>query len=265
MARVRRRRTHPIRHRWTWGRSSRSGAAALGDEHVITHEHQLRTYESDGLLQYAVTPGAVVLPGSHEEVQAVVAACHREGVPWVARGAGSGLSGGAVPVADGRADLAHAHAQRARGGPPEPARGGRARGDERGGLARGGAHALLPARPLQPDRLHDRRQRRRELGRRALLQVRLHHQLRDRPGAGAPRRLARAARGQGARPAGAGPDRRVRRLRGHARRGHEDLAAGGARARRRCARSWRSSARPGRPARWCRRSCPAGSCRAPWR
>ena len=74
---------------------------ALGPEHVITHAHQLRTYESDGLLQYAVTPGAVLLPGSTAEVQAVVAACHREGVPWVARGAGSGLSGGAVPVADG--------------------------------------------------------------------------------------------------------------------------------------------------------------------
>ncbi|HEU0025324.1 MAG TPA: FAD-linked oxidase C-terminal domain-containing protein [Thermoleophilaceae bacterium] len=75
--------------------------SALGPEHVITHEHQLRTYESDGLLQYSVTPGAVVLPGSAAEVQAVVASCHREGVPWVARGAGSGLSGGALPVADG--------------------------------------------------------------------------------------------------------------------------------------------------------------------
>src|SRR5215218_8285394 len=75
--------------------------AALGDDHVITHRHQLRTYESDGLLQYAVTPGAVVLPGSTEEVQAVVRSCHRAGVPWVARGAGSGLSGGATPVADG--------------------------------------------------------------------------------------------------------------------------------------------------------------------
>src|SRR5687768_11572431 len=74
---------------------------AVGAEHVFTHEHQLRTYESDGLLQYAVTPGAVVLPGSTEEVQAVVRACHRAGVPWVARGAGSGLSGGATPVADG--------------------------------------------------------------------------------------------------------------------------------------------------------------------
>jgi glycolate oxidase len=75
--------------------------AAVGAEHVITHDHQLRTYESDGLLQYAVTPQAAVLPGSAEEVQAVVQACHRAGVPWVARGAGSGLSGGATPVAEG--------------------------------------------------------------------------------------------------------------------------------------------------------------------
>ena len=59
---------------------------------------------------------------------------------------------------------------------------------------RGRAHALLPARPVQPDRLHDRRQRRRELRRRPLLQVRLHHQLRDRARARAPRRRARAAR-----------------------------------------------------------------------
>ncbi|MGH2743451.1 MAG: FAD-binding oxidoreductase, partial [Thermoleophilaceae bacterium] len=75
--------------------------AAVGAEHVVTHEHQLRTYESDGLLQYAVTPGAVVLPCSTEEVQSVVRACHRAGVPFVARGAGSGLSGGALPVEGG--------------------------------------------------------------------------------------------------------------------------------------------------------------------
>jgi glycolate oxidase len=73
----------------------------VGDEHVITHEHQLRTYESDGLLQYAVTPGVVVLPGSAEEVRRVVAACHASDTPFVARGAGSGLSGGALPVEDG--------------------------------------------------------------------------------------------------------------------------------------------------------------------
>src|SRR5918999_5517328 len=73
----------------------------VGDEHVIIHEHQLRTYESDGLLQYAVTPGAVVLPGSADEVRRVVTACHRSGTPFVARGAGSGLSGGALPIEDG--------------------------------------------------------------------------------------------------------------------------------------------------------------------
>jgi glycolate oxidase len=72
-----------------------------GDDHVVTHPHQLRTYESDGLLQYAVTPGAVVLPDSAQQVQQIVRACHDAEVPWVARGAGSGLSGGALPVEDG--------------------------------------------------------------------------------------------------------------------------------------------------------------------
>ena len=72
-----------------------------GPEHTITHQHQLRTYESDGLLQYRATPAAAVLPGTAEEVRQVVAACARAEVPWVARGAGSGLSGGALPVEDG--------------------------------------------------------------------------------------------------------------------------------------------------------------------
>src|ERR671917_1988450 len=75
--------------------------AVCGAEHVYTAEHQLRTYESDGLLHYRAIPAAAVLPGSAEEVQAVVRACARAGVPWVARGAGSGLSGGALPIADG--------------------------------------------------------------------------------------------------------------------------------------------------------------------
>ena len=48
-----------------------------------------------------MVPAAAVLPGTAEQVQAVVAACARASVPWVARGAGSGLSGGALPVKNG--------------------------------------------------------------------------------------------------------------------------------------------------------------------
>ena len=75
--------------------------AIVGDRWCYEHEHQLRTYESDGLLQYTSTPRAAVLPGSAEEVRDCVRACAEAGVPWVARGAGSGLSGGALPVEDG--------------------------------------------------------------------------------------------------------------------------------------------------------------------
>jgi glycolate oxidase len=72
-----------------------------GVPNVYTHPHQLRTYQSDGLMQYKASPRAVVLPGTGEEVSEVVSACHSEGVPFVARGAGSGLSGGALPVEEG--------------------------------------------------------------------------------------------------------------------------------------------------------------------
>ncbi len=73
----------------------------VGDEWCLTAEHDLRTYESDGLLQYAATPGVVVLPGTAEQVQACVRACAEADVPWVARGSGSGLSGGALPLTEG--------------------------------------------------------------------------------------------------------------------------------------------------------------------
>jgi glycolate oxidase len=72
-----------------------------GTDHVVSHPHALRTYESDGLLQYAVTPRVAVLPDTGEQVRDIVRACHAAGVPWVARGSGSGLSGGALPVEDG--------------------------------------------------------------------------------------------------------------------------------------------------------------------
>ncbi|MDP9398712.1 MAG: FAD-binding protein [Actinomycetota bacterium] len=68
---------------------------------LIAEPAQLRTYECDGLTGYRVTPALVVLPASTEEVAAVVRVCARERIPFVARGAGTGLSGGALPVADG--------------------------------------------------------------------------------------------------------------------------------------------------------------------
>jgi glycolate oxidase len=74
---------------------------ALGHQHVLTEPEQLRVYECDGLTGHRAIPELVTLPGSTEEVQAVVRACHRERVPFVARGAGTGLSGGATPIAGG--------------------------------------------------------------------------------------------------------------------------------------------------------------------
>ncbi len=74
---------------------------AVGPEHVITEPERLRVYECDGLTGHRAMPEVVVLPDSTEEVQAVLRACHRERVPFVARGAGTGLSGGATPFAGG--------------------------------------------------------------------------------------------------------------------------------------------------------------------
>lgn len=74
---------------------------ALGRANVITDPARLRTYECDGLTGYRVQPAMVVLPRSAAEVAAAVRVCARHGVPFVARGAGTGLSGGALPVADG--------------------------------------------------------------------------------------------------------------------------------------------------------------------
>src|ERR1700675_82924 len=68
---------------------------------TIREPEQLRTYECDGLTGRRVVPALVALPGTAEEVQAVVRLCNEERIPFVARGAGTGLSGGALPVAEG--------------------------------------------------------------------------------------------------------------------------------------------------------------------
>ena len=75
--------------------------SVLGDGAVITDHEQLRTYECDGLAHFRVRPAVVVLPRTRDEIQAVVRACVAAKIPYVARGSGTGLSGGALPCADG--------------------------------------------------------------------------------------------------------------------------------------------------------------------
>ncbi|HEX3823170.1 MAG TPA: FAD-linked oxidase C-terminal domain-containing protein [Mycobacteriales bacterium] len=68
---------------------------------VITDHAQLRTYECDGLASYRCTPGLVILASSTADVAFVVRRCAELGVPFIARGSGTGLSGGALPRTDG--------------------------------------------------------------------------------------------------------------------------------------------------------------------
>jgi glycolate oxidase len=75
--------------------------AAVGKGGIVVERNQLQTYECDGLAALRTLPGAVVLPRSAAEVQTIVRVCARHRIPFVARGAGTGLSGGALPTASG--------------------------------------------------------------------------------------------------------------------------------------------------------------------
>ncbi|HWL81323.1 MAG TPA: FAD-linked oxidase C-terminal domain-containing protein [Roseomonas sp.] len=67
---------------------------------VIGDPHRLRAYETDGLSAYRQPPLAVVLPATTGEVAAVLRYCHQNGIRVIPRGAGTSLSGGALPLAD---------------------------------------------------------------------------------------------------------------------------------------------------------------------
>jgi len=71
---------------------------AISKDGVVRRKDELLTYECDGLQAYRQRPAVVVLPRTTEEVAAAVKICHDNDIPWVARGAGTGLSGGALPV-----------------------------------------------------------------------------------------------------------------------------------------------------------------------
>ncbi len=70
-------------------------------EGVIAEEEELRVYECDGLTAYRQLPMIVVLPETTEQVSRVLAYCHEQGIKIVPRGAGTSLSGGALPLEDG--------------------------------------------------------------------------------------------------------------------------------------------------------------------
>lgn len=75
--------------------------AIVGARGLISSTEELHTYECDGLTNFRVMPLAVLLPSDTAQVQAIVRICHRERIPFVARGSGTGLSGGALPVENG--------------------------------------------------------------------------------------------------------------------------------------------------------------------
>src|SRR3954447_20530906 len=75
--------------------------AIVGSAGLISEPEQLRTYECDALTGLRAMPELVLLPETAAQVQGLVSSCHDHAVPFVARGAGTGLSGGALPVADG--------------------------------------------------------------------------------------------------------------------------------------------------------------------
>ena len=75
--------------------------AVVGARWLISSTEELHTYECDGLTNFRVVPLAVLLPSDTQQVQSIARICHRERIPFVARGSGTGLSGGALPVENG--------------------------------------------------------------------------------------------------------------------------------------------------------------------
>jgi glycolate oxidase len=70
-------------------------------ERLLTRDVELLPYESDALTAFQTKPGAVVLPVNEDEVISTVRLCYEMGIPFVARGSGTSLSGGSLPIADG--------------------------------------------------------------------------------------------------------------------------------------------------------------------
>ena len=149
----------------------------LPERAVIQDKISLKPYETDGLSAYRQTPLAVVLPETEAQVVAVMKFCGAHGVRVIPRGAGTSLSGGALPMADAvvvgmmrmNRILEINYADRYAVVQPGVTNIGitNAVADEGFFYAPG---------PVQPARLHDRRQCRHEFRRRALPEIRRHRE-----------------------------------------------------------------------------------------
>ncbi len=83
-----------------WQKIVKEFTLILGKDGVIKRKEELLTYECDGLASYRQRPKLVVLPRNTEQVAKIVKICDQHNLAWVARGAGTGLSGGALPTED---------------------------------------------------------------------------------------------------------------------------------------------------------------------
>ena len=70
-------------------------------ENILDHEDQIRPFETDALSAYKQKPLVVVFPENTKEVSEILAYCNQEKIKIVPRGAGTGLSGGSLPLEDG--------------------------------------------------------------------------------------------------------------------------------------------------------------------
>ena len=70
------------------------------DENILSEDEEIKPYETDGLAAYKQTPLAVVLPENTKEVSEILKFCNEENIKVIPRGAGTGLSGGALPLQD---------------------------------------------------------------------------------------------------------------------------------------------------------------------
>ncbi|MEB3232148.1 MAG: glycolate oxidase subunit GlcD [Leptolyngbyaceae bacterium] len=88
----------PDDHATDWGAIATELESIVGKGGVVRRKEELLVYECDGLTSYRQRPALVVLPRTTAEVAAVVQVCDRAHIPFVARGSGTGLSGGALPI-----------------------------------------------------------------------------------------------------------------------------------------------------------------------